>query len=66
MGRILNEEHSPQLKQIDAIAKAFQLSAWQLLIPGLDPSNPPVCELTKAEKDLYDRLRFLVKTLPNA
>jgi len=66
VGQILNEKHSPQLKQIEAIAKAFQLSAWQLLISGLDPSNPPACELTRAEKDLYDRLRSLVKTLPNA
>ena len=64
VGRILNEEHSPQLKQIEAIASAFGLLPWQLLIPGLDPKNPPVCELTKVEKELYDKLRRLVTQLP--
>ena len=64
VGRILNEEHSPQLKQIEAIASAFGLSPWQILIPGLDPKNPPVCELTRVEKELYDKLRKLVTKLP--
>jgi len=66
VGRILNEEHSPQLKQIDAIASAFGLLPWQILIPGLDPKNPPVCELTRVEKELYDKLRKLVTQLPLA
>ena len=64
VGRILNAEHSPQLKQIEAIAAAFGLQSWQLLVPGLDPKNPPVCELTAVEKELYDKLRGLVKQLP--
>jgi transcriptional regulator with XRE-family HTH domain len=64
VGRILNEEHSPQLKQIEAIAQAFGLFSWQLLVPDLDPKNPPVCELTTVEKELYDKLRRLVKQLP--
>ena len=64
VGRILNEEHSPQLKQIEALASAFGLLSWQLLVPGLDPKNPPVCELTRVEKELYDKLRRLVTQLP--
>jgi transcriptional regulator with XRE-family HTH domain len=65
VGRILNGEHSPQLKQIEAIAQAFDLMPWQLLIPNLDPKNPPVCETTVAEKELYSKLRDLAKQLPD-
>lgn len=64
VGRILNGEHSPQLKQIEAIAEAFDLLPWQILVPGIDPKNPPVCELTRVEKELYDKLRRLVTQLP--
>jgi len=31
--------------------------AWQLLVPGLDPGNPPVNHVTEAEKRLYERLK---------
>lgn len=65
VGRILNGEHSPQLKQIEAIAQAFDLMPWQLLVPNLDPRNPPICEVTVAEKDLYSKLRNLAKQLPD-
>lgn len=65
VGRILNGEHSPQLKQIEAIAQAFDLMPWQLLVPNLDPKNPPICEITVAEKALYGKLRTLAKQLPD-
>ena len=64
VGRILNMEHSPGLKQLEAIAVAFDLLTWQLLVPNLDPKNPPVCEHTKVEHDLYKKLRTLVQQLP--
>jgi transcriptional regulator with XRE-family HTH domain len=31
-----------QLDTLQLIAKAFELQPWQLLVPGLDPSNPPL------------------------
>jgi transcriptional regulator with XRE-family HTH domain len=64
VGRMKRGSHSPQLKHVEAVAAAFGLQAWQLLVPGLDPKNPPVCELTTIEKELYDKLRGLVKQLP--
>lgn len=66
VGRILNKEHSPGLKQLEAIALAFDLLTWQLLVPNLDPKNQPVCEHTKVEHDLYKKLRTLVQQLPGA
>ena len=65
VGRIINMEHSPGLKQLEAIALAFDLLTWQLLVPNLDPKNPSVCEFTKVERDLYKKLRTLAKELPN-
>jgi len=65
VGRIINQEHSPALKQIESIAHAFDLQTWQLLVPQLDPKNPPVCEFTKVEQALYKKLRTLVRQLPS-
>ena len=64
VGYIVNQEHSCGLKQLEAIASAFDLLPWQLLVPGLNPKSPPVCEFTKVERDLYKKLRTLVQQLP--
>jgi transcriptional regulator with XRE-family HTH domain len=42
VGRIVLMQHSPTLRQLDKLAKAFQLSPWQLLVPNLAPTNPPM------------------------
>lgn len=60
VGRILNREHSPTLRQIDGLAAAFGLLPWQLLVPQLDALNPPAVSLTMEERDLYDRLTSAV------
>ena len=65
VGRISNQEHSCGMNQLEAIAVAFDVLTWQLLVPNLDPKSPPVCEFTKVERDLYKKLRTLVKQLPN-
>lgn len=65
VGRILNGSHNPTLKHIEALAKCFKLTSWQLLMPGLDPKNLPVAQ-TAAERALYDRLRNAVAELPKA
>lgn len=56
VGRILKQEHSPTLRQIDKLAEAFHLLPWQFLVPGLDAKNPPAVTLTTNERSLYDRL----------
>lgn len=42
VGRILNMENEPTFGQLTKLAKAFKLQAWQLLVPGLEPTNPPM------------------------
>lgn len=42
MSRIIKKEHSPSIELLEEIAaKAGNLQAWHLLVPGLDPKNPP-------------------------
>ena len=57
ISRILRMEHSPSIDKLAGLAEAFGLQAWQLLIPHLDPSNPPIVQMTPVEKELYDRLK---------
>lgn len=63
VGRILNREHEPTIGQLDRLAKAFGLAPWQLLVPGLDPKNPPVIHLTETERAFYERMRQAVQDM---
>lgn len=61
IGRIVSEEgENPKLETIAAIAAAYGLEAWQILVAGMDPKNPPVlAPVTKEEKEFWARLRLL-------
>jgi transcriptional regulator with XRE-family HTH domain len=52
-----------RLESLSGLSRAFGLAPWQLLVPGLDPSNPPILSLTPEEKALYERLRAAAKNL---
>lgn len=54
--RIVAGSTGANLDGIEAIANAFDLSAYQLLIPNLDPANAQVVHgATKEEERLYRR-----------
>jgi len=53
--RIKNRRTSVGIDKVQQIAEAYGLEAWHLLMPDLDPNNPPL-SLTPAERDLYKRL----------
>ncbi len=57
VGRILASEHAPVIDTLEAIALAFRLQLWQMLVPDLDPSNPPTVPYTDAERELYWRIK---------
>lgn len=65
IGRILKgESKAARLDTIAKIAKAYGLEPWQMLVPGMDPGNPPVLQpLTKAERALYAQLQSTVRDL---
>lgn len=63
--RILKGAHATTLTVIEDVAAKANLQAWQMLYPGLDPSNPPVSAMTEPERQLYRRLKELSGSLPD-
>ena len=64
IGRVLACELSPSVEMLEKLARPFGLHAWQMLIPELDPRNPPVVVMSASERDFYRRLEELRKTEP--
>jgi len=52
-----------KLDSLQGLARAFGLAPWQMLIPDLDPANPPLLAATKEEKALYQRLQDAAKAI---
>ncbi len=57
IGRIVSLEHAPVIDTMESIARSFRLQTWQMLVPKLDPSAPPVQPYTPAELALYERFQ---------
>lgn len=74
IGRILSLEQEPGVDTLHAIAQAYDLQGWQLLIPDIEPANPPVLkgasdaerELFKAFQDVQAKMRALEKEKASA
>lgn len=62
--RLRNGTTPVNLDYIDALAQAFGLDAWQLLVPGIDPRNPPTLRsISPAEEQMYSRMRELASQI---
>jgi len=61
--RIKESNTSIGIDMVAKVAKAFGLEAWQLLVPGLDPTNLPVFAMTEVERRLYANLRAAVEQM---
>ncbi len=61
VGHLLKCETAAKIDTLHAIAKVYKLEAWQLLIPNLDPSNPPVVPYSDAERALYWRIKSVAQ-----
>jgi len=62
--RIKQRRVSPGLDKLDAIGRRFSLDTWQLLVPGLDPKNPPTLQPVSAtERALYEKIRSVAKDI---
>ena len=61
LDRIIKKTMSPTVDKIVVIAGKFDLQAWQLLLPGLDPKNPPIFVMTDSERSLYEKLKEAAK-----
>jgi len=62
--RAISARHATTIDTLDALASATGLRPWQLLVPGLDPANPPVHCMTQTERDLYAKIRQEFAQLP--
>ena len=48
------------LDYLEAIAAVFGFDCWQLLVPGMDPRNPPTLRsIGQAEENIYRRMADL-------
>lgn len=64
VGRILNGEQSPTLDMVHALAGAFQLEAWQMLVPDLEPGNPPITkQVDERQRQLWEKFRHAAQEL---
>lgn len=64
IGRILKGDQTARVETVAMIAKAYGLEPWQLLVPGMDPTNPPTLKAaSKEEQALYDRLKQAAQDL---
>lgn len=46
-----------RIDQVELVARAFGLEAWQMMVPGLEPKNPPVlAAASDAERALYAKI----------
>ena len=53
---MLSGGRSVGVDKLEAVAHAYDIQAWTLLIPHLDPANPPIKLISKTEQQLYKRL----------
>jgi transcriptional regulator with XRE-family HTH domain len=63
VGHWLKAENAAQIDKLERLASVFKLRAWQLLIPNLDPANPPAVPYTDAERRLYWRIKAAAREL---
>lgn len=62
--RIKQQQTATGLDNVDLIAARFNLAAWQLLVPGLDPDHPPALQPVNArERELYNKIMSAAKAI---
>ncbi len=66
VGRIINLEVQPQIDTLELLAGVFEIDAWCLLVPDLDPANPPYRAMTVTERKLYAGLTAAAKAVEEA
>lgn len=62
VGRLKNGSTAASLTTLGAISKGLGVEPWQLLVPDLDPSNPPMFIPTSPdERRLYKKFEQLLE-----
>jgi hypothetical protein len=64
LDRIRRMESGASIDQLDTLAKVFGLEPWQLLVPDLDPTNPPMlAHVTQRQLEMLERIKQAAKEL---
>lgn len=64
--RILNSKVGASIDQLDLLANIYELEPWQLLVPGLDPTNPPILAHISAQQlEMLSKIKRLPKPEKN-
>jgi transcriptional regulator with XRE-family HTH domain len=64
ISRLRNGEVDPTLSTLEKLSKAFDVAAWQLLVPNIDPGNlPALLSASEAERKLWESLRQVAKEM---
>jgi hypothetical protein len=62
--RLKEQKTSVGLDVLDKIADTFNVQAWQLMVPGFDPDNPPTLQpLSERERLLYEQFKRVAKEI---
>lgn len=62
IGRILRAETDATIDTVQALARTLDLEAWHLLVPDLDPKNPPTMKkMTLDSEDLAVEVAKVLK-----
>jgi len=62
ISRLRNGSVNANLETLEAIAKAFDVEPWQLLVPMMDPNNAPVLQAAgDSERELYKQFKTIAK-----
>lgn len=58
--RLIKGEHAVTLDNIDKIANACGLQAWQLLLDDMDPASPADAPISESDRAMLSKLRRLL------
>jgi transcriptional regulator with XRE-family HTH domain len=62
IARLRTAEVNANLETLEALASAFDVQPWELLVPGLDPKNRPTLkQISEREHQLYERWKQVAK-----
>lgn len=64
VGRAFRAEVAVNIDSLEGLAEAANLEPWQMLVPGLDPLNPPKLEGSGSERELLEKIRNIVAHKP--
>lgn len=64
LDRIRRMESGCSIDELDKLAKVFELESWQLLVPNLDPTNPPLlAQVSQRQLEMYARIKAAAANL---